>query len=79
MTTLNYPSELPADYLYSPEEIAQILGCKKQTLAVWRCTGRCSLPYVKVGKNVRYRARDLAEFLHKNSKLHTELKLDKED
>jgi len=33
------------------------------TLRVWRCTGRYNLPFVKVGRLVRYRISDLDRFL----------------
>lgn len=44
-------------------ETAEFLGMAKQTLAVWRCTGRYGLPFVKVGRSVRYRLSDLEKFL----------------
>ena len=33
------------------------------TLAVWRCTGRFNLPFVKVGRAVRYRREDVEAFI----------------
>lgn len=33
------------------------------TLSVWRSTGRYQLPYVKVGRLVRYRRADLQAWL----------------
>ena len=39
----------------TPEQAAEYLGVATQTLAVWRSTGRCALPFVKVGRNARYR------------------------
>ncbi|WET39887.1 helix-turn-helix domain-containing protein [Citrobacter enshiensis] len=53
------------------KQAAQVLGVKTSTLAVWRSTGRYNLPYVKVGRLVRYRIRDLATFLAKRSITHT--------
>lgn len=41
---------------------AHILGVKPSTLSVWRSTGRYNLPYMKVGRLVRYRVSDLATF-----------------
>lgn len=35
------------------------------TLAVWRSTGRYNLPFVKVGRKVRYRQADLDTWLDK--------------
>ncbi len=40
--------------LLTPAQMAQILGVSVGTLAVWRCTKRYPLPYIKVGRSVRY-------------------------
>jgi predicted DNA-binding transcriptional regulator AlpA len=39
------------------------LGLADGTLAVWRSRKRYPLPYVKLGRLVRYRARDVEDFL----------------
>jgi len=49
--------------LVSPEQAAKYLGTTPGTLAVWRCNRRYDLPYVKVGKSVRYRQSDLERFI----------------
>lgn len=49
--------------LVGDDQAAEILGIKKQTLAVWRTTGRYDLPFIKVGRSVRYRVSDLEAFL----------------
>ncbi len=50
--------------LLSEAEAAVILGLKNaKTLAVWRCTNRYELPYVKYGRTVRYRRKDLEAFI----------------
>ena len=49
--------------LLTPSEAADLLGVREQTLAVWRCTGRHELPFVKVGRRVKYRASDLEKWL----------------
>ena len=46
-------------------DAANVLGVKTSTLAVWRSTGRYNLPYMKVGRLIRYRVSDLADFLAK--------------
>ena len=50
---------------------AEALGVKATTLAVWRSTGRYNLPYLKVGRLVKYRISDLAEFLARRTANHT--------
>ncbi len=49
--------------LLTADQAAEFLGIKPQTLSIWRSTGRYSLPFVKVGRCVRYRREDLNRFL----------------
>lgn len=44
-------------------EAAEYLGVTAQTLAVWACTQRYSLPFVKIGRLVKYRLDDLNKFI----------------
>lgn len=53
------------------KQAAVALGIKASTLSVWRSTGRYNLPYMKVGRLVRYRLSDLAEFLARRTSEHT--------
>ena len=46
---------LPVDTLLDDGQAA-VLGLKKGTLSIWRTTGRYDLPYLKIGRLVRYRA-----------------------
>lgn len=49
--------------LLRPEEVAELLGIDLHTLAVWRCEGRYNLPYIKVGRLVRYRPEAVQAFV----------------
>lgn len=49
--------------LLTPDDLESIYGIPKATQATWRCTGRWSLPYIKVGRNVRYRRESIEEWL----------------
>ena len=49
------------------EQAAEYLGIAAQMLAVWRSTGRYALPFVKVGRNVRYRKSDLDRFFQRQA------------
>ncbi|GAB5343342.1 helix-turn-helix domain-containing protein [Pseudomonas fluorescens] len=49
--------------LWTPARAAHELGISVRTLASWRSSGRHNLPYVKVGRLVRYRERDLGTWL----------------
>jgi len=53
------------------KQAAATLGIKASTLSVWRSTGRYNLPYLKVGRLVRYRLTDLASFLARRTSDHT--------
>ncbi|MDP8212642.1 MAG: helix-turn-helix domain-containing protein [Candidatus Zapsychrus exili] len=55
--------------LLTRKEAATFLGVTKGTLAVWACTHRYDLPYIKVGRLVRYRYSDILQFLEKRTKL----------
>jgi excisionase family DNA binding protein len=52
------PNELLTD-----EQAAALLGVKPQTLAAWRMSGRYGLPFLKIGRLVRYRRGDLERWL----------------
>jgi hypothetical protein len=50
--------------LLTPARVAEILGVSVATLATWRCTQRYPLPWVLVGRRVRYQAADVAAFIN---------------
>ena len=52
--------------LLSTKEAAALLGVKVQTLAVWRCKKRHSLKYIKAKGYLRYRRRDIEQFLNEH-------------
>lgn len=45
--------------LVDEAEAANVLTVAPGTLSVWRSTGRYSLPFIKIGRKVRYRRSDL--------------------
>jgi hypothetical protein len=49
--------------LVNEEHAAAILGITPGTLAVWRCTKRYDLNYVRVGRAIRYKIADLERFI----------------
>ncbi len=51
------------DDLLTPAQTAKALTVTEGTLSVWRSTGRYNLPYVKVGRWVRYRWGDVLNFI----------------
>lgn len=52
--------------ILTPEQVAEILGLSVHTLEKWRMRGRNKLPFLKIGRKVRYRAEDLVDFLEPN-------------
>jgi len=47
---------------------AALLDVTPGTLSVWRSTGRYALPFLKVGRKVRYRQSDLLAWLDKRTR-----------
>ena len=53
--------ELPK--LLTEEEAAAAIGVRRTTMQAWRVTHRVFLPWIKVGRLVRYREADVLAFL----------------
>jgi hypothetical protein len=49
--------------LISRAETAQMLGVKESTLAVWACTKRYGLDYIKIGSRAMYQLDDVLKFV----------------
>jgi excisionase family DNA binding protein len=49
--------------LLNTEQAATYLGVTSRTLEVWRCTKRHAIPYIKVGRLVKYRKTELDHWL----------------
>jgi excisionase family DNA binding protein len=49
--------------LLTTADAARLLDVTPGTLEVWRTTKRYALPYVRVGRNIRYRRSDLVAFV----------------
>lgn len=52
--------------LLKNKEAADYLGVKPNTLAVWACTKRYDLPYIKIGRKRMYKTEDLDQFININ-------------
>ena len=44
-------------------QAAEVLDTTPGTLCTWRSTGRYRIPFVKIGRNVRYPVRGLAAYM----------------
>lgn len=49
--------------LLDENSAAALLDVSPGTLSVWRSTGRYNLPFLKIGRKVRYRHSDLLVWL----------------
>jgi excisionase family DNA binding protein len=62
-TEANTLSKVIQHDLLDENSAAQFLQVEPGTLSVWRCTGRYKIPFIKVGRLVRYRRSDLEAWL----------------
>lgn len=51
--------------LMNVREAAEYLAIQPNTLRIWKCTGRYSIPYVRVGRLIKYYQADLDAFLER--------------
>ncbi|WP_423820704.1 helix-turn-helix domain-containing protein [Salinisphaera sp. SPP-AMP-43] len=58
-----------ANRLLTPNQVAELLGVTVHTLAVWRCTKRYPLTFLKIGSRVRYRQADVDAFINGNEQV----------
>jgi hypothetical protein len=54
----------PEQILLTDDQVSEIGNGipKTSTLAAWRCTGRHELPFIKVGRRIRYKLSDVLNF-----------------
>lgn len=57
------PTASPSPDRLTPTEAAEYLGVKPSSLATWRCTRRHRIPFLKIGRLIYYRRRDLDRWL----------------
>lgn len=65
------PKHDPLPELLTPREAAALLRTTTDTLAVWRSTGRHAIPFLKIGRSVRYRRADLLRWLEERARTAT--------
>lgn len=54
------------DVLATPEEAAQLIKIAESTLQKWRSTGENNIPFVKIGRSVRYKVSDLKAYVDRH-------------
>jgi excisionase family DNA binding protein len=60
-------TSLKCTELLTSDQAAAYIGISPGTLEVWRCTKRYQIPFIKVGRLVRYRKSELDSFLDKRT------------
>lgn len=55
------------DPLLNTSEASKYIGVTGNTLSVWRCTKRYNIPFIKVGRLVKYRKSALDKFLDRRT------------
>lgn len=63
MPSMTNQDRAQPDPLLPTSAAAEFLGVKAQTLEAWRSRRTVDLPFVKVGRCVRYRVSDLQRFV----------------
>ena len=53
--------------LVTSKEAAHMLGFSEKTLRNWRTNGRQAIPFIRIGRTVRYRTADLEAWLNGDS------------
>ena len=64
--------------LLTTEQAAQILGIKPRTLVIWRHEGRSELPFIRLGRAVRYRLEDIQSYIERKTHRQAEDPLTRE-
>lgn len=55
------------DALMNTAGASSLLGIPAATLVKWRSTGECNLPYIRIGRQIRYRSFDLKKYIESNT------------
>lgn len=57
--------------LLNTQEAALLLNITPRTLVVWRHEQRSPIPFVRVGRNIRYHVDDIASFIERQTEVQT--------
>lgn len=67
MSTNQIKHTQPNDPIFNNADAAEYIGVTPRTLEVWRSTKRHVIPYIKVGRLVKYRKSALDAFLEQQT------------
>jgi hypothetical protein len=62
------PISLNDDLIVNTQEAAQLIRTPEKSLIKWRSTGEHNIPFIKIGRNVRYRTADLRRWIEAHIK-----------
>lgn len=57
--------------LLTPTQTSDRIHVTPETLAIWRCTGRYNLKFVKIGRKVFYDEADVQAFIEERKQVQT--------
>jgi hypothetical protein len=60
------PNRISSEMLLTPKETAALLRLHPTTLAIARSRGTLALPWVRIGRAIRYRRQDVVDWLQLN-------------
>ena len=67
------PVTLSDDVLIDQIEAGKILGIPPASLQKYRSTGEVLIPFIKIGRSVRYRTTDLKLWIEQNTQNKSEV------
>ena len=59
---------LQDDIIIDTEQASVLICTPAATLIKWRSTGENKIPFIKIGRNVRYRTKDLKDWIEAHVK-----------
>ena len=70
ITLINEFESAPESTLFDQRTLAAVLACSTQLLERNRWAGQ-GVPYIKIGRTVRYRKQDILDFLQQQKIYHS--------
>ncbi len=58
---------LEVDALTNTEGASSLLSIPTATLIKWRSTGEVRIPYVRIGRQIKYRTKDLRAYIEQST------------
>ena len=68
MTTITRTISLDDNIIVDTFEASILICTPEKSLIKWRSTGEHNIPFIKIGRNVRYRTKDLREWIERHIK-----------